>query len=332
MSIHKSCLNKLIPIKSSLTYIIGGINSGKTTHAKLLLNHAQYDKLILIVRDVSEWVKYKKADILQIDRPFKNLELFKQAKTNTLFLLDDYHHEKTDLDNFMKIVNFELTHRNITMIINVHSIYHSHLFSHILCNQFLFLTYSPINTKIIKLLDNTYSLNFKSIFTDYLNRDTFDVGFLNLSKAIYIPKSSDLFCKKILFTKMFKSSSNIPYHIIKSDNVNIESNDNIIQNSENNFIEQVKNIYKNKTRINILAKNMYIFFNKMNALSDTYQIILPNNKITMNLLDLISSSQNPNPNKILNKQTKQTLQFMKNNIFICPRLLIKNKNFYKYIT
>lgn len=335
MSIEKSCLNTLIPIKSAITYIIGGINSGKTTHAKLLLKHAQYDHLILIVRDVSEWTLYKNATLLQLDNPFKNLDIFKTAKRNTLFLLDDYHHTKSDLDNFYKCVNFELTHKNITIIINVHSIYKSHLFSHIISNNYLFLTYSLVNIRIINLLDHTYGLNFKSIFTDYLTRDICDVAFINLQKGFIIPKSQELFTNKNpFFTIMFKTGSNIQYHIIKSNNVDIvnNANDNSVQDGENEFLEHVKDIYKNKARIILLAKKLYTFFTNINSLSNTYQIILPNKKQTMNLLDLISISQNPNPKQILSKQTKQILQLMKMNKFILPQLLIRNKQFHKYIT
>ena len=317
-------INTLLPIKSSVSYIIGSPNTGKTTHAKLLISHAIYSELVLIVRDESEWSDYKSARIIKVENPFENLDIIKKTKENALILLDDYHHSKKSMDNFYKCINFELSHRHISLLINIHSIYKNYLFTSILTNTHLFLTYSTINTVVVRHLDKIYGLNFKPIFSEYLKNQTSDICFINIAKNYIIPQCQTLFKQSHEPTIMFKTSTK--FYLFQADQVDIT------ETSENEFIQNVSDIYKNKNlKVLNLAKKLYAFVEQENIVSKTHDIIL-NNSTICNLLDLIVWAQNPNAKKSLPPKVKKILLYMQRKQFTVPVVLIKNKQFHKYIT
>ena len=318
-------INTLLPIKSSVSYIIGSPNTGKTTHAKLLISHAVYSELILIVRDESEWSEYKRAQIIKVENPFENLDIIKKAKDDALILLDDYHHSKKSMDNFYKCINFELSHRHISLLINIHSIYKNYLFTSILTNAHLFLTYCNINTVVVRNLDKIYGLNYKPIFSEYLNNQTNDICFINLAQNYIIPQCQTLFKQSHEPTIMFKTSKK--FYIFQADQVDITED----ETHEGDFIQNVSDIYKQKPKIINLAKKLYTFVEQEKIVSKSHDIIIDNSTVC-NLLDLIVWAQNPNAKKSLPLKVKKILQYMQIKKFTVPVVLIKNKQFHKYIT
>ena len=346
--VQSTGLKDLININSRLNFIIGGINSGKSTWCKILISLLNYKKLYLIIRDFEEWkdTKFDTSTKLSTDTFFANIENLDQLETNSLIILDDFFFIGTSKDNFYKFVNFYISHKNLTVFICIHHIYKNNLYNTILSNSSFFLTYSTINNTVLKVIDSKFNTKYTELYNHYLNlnySNLYNIFYLNLEKNICIPAVNTLFIKskeKLPKIDMFKN--NTKYLILPENKIDIylpkASKKTKIENERNiedfklldSFLEIIKTLYPKSKKIHILSKQLYTIFQNNKNITSNYDIIIDQKNVG-NLLDFITCTQNPNMKSIFSPKTIKVLKYLKNKHIKFPIIFIKNKNIYKYI-
>ena len=335
-------LNDLIPINSKINFIIGGINSGKSTWSKILINRIKYSKLYLVVKDTLEWGEYEKRSIIHPNTFFKDIKSLNELKINSLIILDDFTLDNIYKDNFYKFIHFLVSHKQLTVFICVHTIFKNSLFSYILYNTSFFLTYSLINKIILKKIDNQYATNYSEIFNkgiinNFLNN--YHIFYLNLNSNICIPTIDILFSKEIKIHKKIQMyKNNEEYYIFPVNEVNIKlsneindenENENENENNENTLTlinEMINKLYPKSKKMPLLCN---ILYNILNENIDINLNIIINNEKLGNVIDFVSYLQNPKKTVIPSK-IKKILQFIKNKNVSIPKTFIRNISIHKY--
>jgi hypothetical protein len=82
-------------------------------------------------------------------------ENFSKFPENSLVVLDDFSFRVTNIKqaklNFLKVSNYILRHRKITLVLIIHNLFNNHLFNEILYSgQHLFLSYSNLGHLILR--------------------------------------------------------------------------------------------------------------------------------------------------------------------------------------
>ena len=77
---------------------------------------------------------------------------FKLIPSNSLVILDDYTYDthKQKKGEFLKIINYNLRHNSISLILILHNLLHNNLFSDILYAPHLFISYSNMGYSIMR--------------------------------------------------------------------------------------------------------------------------------------------------------------------------------------
>lgn len=88
---------------------------------------------------------------------------FKLLPNGSFIVLDDFSfknaNKKESKIDFLKVVNYILRHRQITLVLIIHNMYNNNLFTDILLAPHIFLSYSNLGYYIIRytLLDSSSS-------------------------------------------------------------------------------------------------------------------------------------------------------------------------------
>jgi len=79
---------------------------------------------------------------------------FRQFQARSFIVLDDFSFKKAnnkqEKADFMKVVNYNLRHQNITLVLIVHNMYNNNLTSEIMLAPHLFLAYSNLGYTIMR--------------------------------------------------------------------------------------------------------------------------------------------------------------------------------------
>jgi hypothetical protein len=82
-----------------------------------------------------------------------NEENFNKLPRNSCVVLDDFafvHTNKKTKNDFLKVINFNLRHHNITLFLVIHNLYNNNLSNEILLAPHIFLSYSNLGFNIIR--------------------------------------------------------------------------------------------------------------------------------------------------------------------------------------
>jgi len=81
---------------------------------------------------------------------------FQHFQPHSFIVLDDFSFKKAnnkqEKADFMKVVNFNLRHQNITLVLIVHNMYNNNLTSEIMLAPHLFLAYSNLGYEIMRYI------------------------------------------------------------------------------------------------------------------------------------------------------------------------------------
>ena len=338
-SLQKYHLEDLLPIKNKLVFLIGKPGTGKTKFCKLLLQHIDLNKVYLHVRDREEW----HIDI-QNKAHFSNVNpLLSYTEFNypadSIIIVDDYSHSQSEkgIENFLNIINFSLSHHNLTLIINIQTYYKNKLFSIVFQNSFIFVTYCKFNTLTLKNIDKQLDTNFKEIFIQ--NYETgeknFHIGFLNLANSYFIPFADQLYNSFSTPLKMYKN--NKVYYIFDSENVQINFKKNSTEKNDigdflkkqDELVDTIQSLYPKQNAKIILLSNQ--LFKHLSPYMDEQYEIRINNVNLGNFLDFLKNSQNPNPDFKLDKTCIMLLKWLRKNNVKIAKLFYKNKTFNQYL-
>ena len=81
-------------------------------------------------------------------------ENFSAIPENSLVVLDDFSfklaNNKQEKINFLKVVNYILRHKKITLILVIHNLFGNNLANDILCAHHVFLSYSNLGYLIMR--------------------------------------------------------------------------------------------------------------------------------------------------------------------------------------
>lgn len=79
---------------------------------------------------------------------------FKQFTPNSFIVLDDFMfskaNSKQEKSDFLKVINFNLRHQKITLVLIIHNLYNTNLSNEILLAPYLFLSYSNLGYNILR--------------------------------------------------------------------------------------------------------------------------------------------------------------------------------------
>jgi hypothetical protein len=118
---------------------------------------------VFLVLDITVYVQTAEPSDFQnvdrisfLERDFTvDEENFSKFPENSLVVLDDFSFKVTNIKqaklNFLKVSNYILRHRKITLVLIIHNLFNNHLFNEILYSgQHLFLSYSNLGHLILR--------------------------------------------------------------------------------------------------------------------------------------------------------------------------------------
>lgn len=185
---------------------------------------------------------------------------------NSLVILDDYMFQnknstKYSKSDFLKVVNYYLRHKNITLFLVIHNLYNTGLLNEILLSPHIFVAYSNLGYIIIKKLLSRLGGNKVLQFYQESMRYNYNFCYINCNKNYLINNVQHLLLgkkKTTMFADQIKyviHKDNVPCTLLKND---LNSYD-IIENNVNEYLE--KSYPKNKNLhllFKILCKNKLI--------------------------------------------------------------------------
>ena len=126
-----------------------------------------------------------------------------ELDSDCLVFFDDYQLDSKTAD-FKQVVNFKLTHERKSLVISLHDVYKSNLYSDICQGGRFFLTYCPASLKLLQILDKAFQTQFRAIFQIDYAAGVFNknIAYLNTDALIFLPKIDEHF--NALPTTMFK--------------------------------------------------------------------------------------------------------------------------------
>ena len=136
-------------------------------------------------KDTNEW-KASDPQIKLLDSDF-TVDKISTLPNNSLIFIDDFQKQCSDSE-FQTIVNYTLRHERKTLILSIHDIYKSKLYSDIFQSTHFFITYSPSASKFLQLIDKQYCLEFRKKFQKYYPTGikNKDIAFVNTNTQIFV--------------------------------------------------------------------------------------------------------------------------------------------------
>lgn len=114
--------------------------------------YAEYD-LFIQTREPNDFMNLDRVHFLN-DEFTVHEDSFRHFQPHSFIVLDDFSFKKAnnkqEKANFMKVVNYNLRHQNITLVLIVHNMYNNNLTSEIMLAPHLFLAYSNLGYDVMR--------------------------------------------------------------------------------------------------------------------------------------------------------------------------------------
>lgn len=178
-------MNQYLKLDGKLIWLFGKSGTGKTNYfTSQLLPNWHEGPVYVKSKDPEEW-KDKPVELLENNFDIANID---DLPSNCLIFFDDFVKKGQDKD-FQEIVNFNLRHESKTLILCIHDIFKSGLYSDLLQSSHFFITYCPSSLKLLQILDKQYKFNFREKFQAVysLGVTNHHIAYLNTDTQTFFP-------------------------------------------------------------------------------------------------------------------------------------------------
>ena len=303
--------------------------SGKTTFLKQIL--ASYDpakKIYLHAHDKEEYSNLTKIELLCEDPLNKDFE-FDRLQNNSVLIIEDFIPKgKKETSNLHFLLNYFSRHHQIDIFIVVHQLFFTQLSFFLASAKEIYISISNPNLILTKKIDKLYGLNLTDLFKKALaDRDLYNfIGVFDCSYYIY--PFNCLFLEETNKNIMFFTNDK-KYYLLDSERYAFK-NEQIKVETEHDSLTKletlIKSVYPKKAgNILLLAKDLYVKLESLNAIDDEFIIKMRKKKVC-HLMDLISAILSPGKQRELPDNIVQVLKYLqKHQLHVMSKLVVNNK-------
>ena len=124
--------SSFLPIENTFCIIVGNSGSGKSSFCKILCDYMVSEKKIYIFsKHCADFQLRTKPIVALREISFNKEWIQNNIESNSVLICDDFVLDKSEIDNFRQIVNYYCRHQHLTLIIIIHSLFKTKIFSDI---------------------------------------------------------------------------------------------------------------------------------------------------------------------------------------------------------
>ena len=302
--------SSFFPIEHQFSVIVGNSGAGKSSFCKILCEYILASKKIYYFNPNSLDFKLRTKPIIVLKSlEFSEVWLSENIELNSILIFDDFVLEKSSIIDFRRTVNYYCRHKQLTLIIIIHTLFNNNVYNEVNLSSHLFLIKSQSSRQIAsrkKILEAYDSLVSSSNLVKQLL-------YVNLSNEYTLSIESNLITQTLRPIMLFSNKQIFTVHekgkLCPDQTTDEDEDENI------DIYDHYSS--RNKRKIFFILSCL-----KKNQILKDNQVIV--DKTQMHIYDVLSLFLNPFPKKKLSKHEISFLKKLKLKVkaFPLPRNVI----------